>query len=221
MMTSAAAEPVRASLPPPPSIDTMSGQGDVGEVQHVVEGRAEDPYPGAAVRVMSSTVEIARSPIVVLLASATIDVDSGATGDGIEAFAGSGVGDGVVAIAGGDGVVAGVTGNEIVLVARRQVVVAVPAVVHVLAGSAGLHVARELSPTPTNRSPTTVVIAEVLASAVPALSTKVTVTVRRRLACACVGVNVGVRRAGDHGVDRARRGGALTPLVADHSGGSR
>ena len=55
------------------------------------------------------------------------------------------------------------------------------------------------------------------ASAVPALSTNVTVTVRRRLA---LGLGRGERWRGgtdDHGVDRARRGRALTPLVADHT----
>ena len=50
MMVSSPAEPVSASLPPPPSIDNPD-QGDIGEVQHVVAGRAEDVDPGVTVRV--------------------------------------------------------------------------------------------------------------------------------------------------------------------------
>src|SRR4029079_8864236 len=110
-----------------------AGQRRVGEVQHVVEGRAEDLDPGMAVGVDVLDGRDRSQTDVDVVGHRQDGVAAGTTRHGIEAVTGGDCDD-VVTTRRRDGVVTGVAGDEIGLGAGRQVVSTGTTVVHVLTG---------------------------------------------------------------------------------------
>ena len=136
MITSSPTDPVRVSLPPPPSMDVIPMRVTLVKLSTSLRAEPRIRTPVSPLASMVSTVASDRRPMSVLCATATM---ASAPAPPVTASKPSPVpceGDGVVTCAGVDGVIAGVAGDDVVLGTGRQTVSAGSSVVLVLTGGA-------------------------------------------------------------------------------------